>query len=498
MDFFEVMLQETLSGGGGGDEPTGTVDIVQNGVTNVKSYASANVQVPNSYGVEDEGKVVSSGVLKTQTSKNINANGTVDTTENNSVVVAVPNTYAASDEGKVVDNGALVAQGSLTITENDTYDTTLISELIANISGGGSSVNILTGTDAPTSSVGSDGAIYLQYAKADIYEDSGLGWYAKKEYVVKDTTTKLWNSWVKSNTVPSIAVRYHYDTWYGAIQISTDADGVKHTSNTGSPAGSAVVDGTTWYISTDTSWSRSEGTTEVPSHNDTVRANGSYIQEVVERILSEADAHVGTVPQSEYLITNTYLKVNGAWQNLINSDIDDVDTGGMSDTDFEIDFTKIQKTNHNVIFDSDGAEFSTTNGFFSIQDLIDFYYDTNNGITIELDIASMQLPSSSSHQRFVMGSDTEGFIFRSTGVWAFYSGSWQNGTFEGADDGSFFDNCTLKMYRDTSLKWHFYKDGVLFFEPSRTLGLNTARIGSSSESIQNAVITKLRVYKGYH
>lgn len=263
MDFFEVMLQETLSGGGGGDEPTGTVDIVQNGVTNVKSYASANVQVPNSYGVEDEGKVVS--------------------------------------------NGVLVAQGSLTITENDTYDTTLKNEVVVSVSGGGG-----------------------------------------------------------------------------------------------------------------------------------------------------------------------------------------------SDADFEIDFTKIQKTNHDVTFDSDGAKFNTTTGFFSIQDLVDFYYDTNNGITIELDIASMQLPSSSSHQRFVMGDDSDGLIFRSTGVWAFYSSTWQDGTFEGANDGSFFDNCTLKIYRDTSLKWHFYKDGVLFFEPSKTLGLNTARIGSSSQSIQNAVITKLRVYKGQH
>ena len=77
-------------------EPTGTINITQNGVTDVKDYASADVNVPNS--------------------------------------------YSASDEGKVVSSGALVAQGSQTITQNGTYDTTLISQLIANIEGGGGSV----------------------------------------------------------------------------------------------------------------------------------------------------------------------------------------------------------------------------------------------------------------------------------------------------------------------------------------------------------------------
>ena len=89
-------------------EPTGTKAISSNGVHDVKDYATANVDVPNS--------------------------------------------YAAGDEGKVVSSGALVSQGSQTITENGTYDTTLISELIANISGGAGSTNILSGTDAPTSS----------------------------------------------------------------------------------------------------------------------------------------------------------------------------------------------------------------------------------------------------------------------------------------------------------------------------------------------------------
>lgn len=74
-----------------GTTPSGTIDITQNGTADVTNYASANVNVPNSYAAGDEGKVVSNGALVAQTARSseITANGTYDTTLNDEVTVNV-------------------------------------------------------------------------------------------------------------------------------------------------------------------------------------------------------------------------------------------------------------------------------------------------------------------------------------------------------------------------------------------------------------------------
>lgn len=53
----------------------------------------------------------------------------------NEINVNVPNTYTSEDEGKVVNNGALVAQTAMPteITTNDTYDTTLYNSIVVNV-----------------------------------------------------------------------------------------------------------------------------------------------------------------------------------------------------------------------------------------------------------------------------------------------------------------------------------------------------------------------------
>lgn len=100
-----------------GVTPTGTINITQNGQTDVTQYATADVNVPNS--------------------------------------------YAAGDEGKVVQSGALVAQTSETVTQNGTYDTTTKDEVVVNVSSGGIS-GVYKSPGAPASNLGSDGDIYIR------------------------------------------------------------------------------------------------------------------------------------------------------------------------------------------------------------------------------------------------------------------------------------------------------------------------------------------------
>lgn len=161
-------LNDVIDNGGGETVVLINKNITQNGTYNAvtdddaNGYREVTVNVPNTYSVSDEGKVVNNGALVSQTSQNISANGTYNTTTNNEVVVSVSNTYTAGDEGKVVDNGALVAQTSRTVTTNGTYDTTENNEVVVNVSGGGGG-GTLSGETAPTSAMGSNGDFYIQY-----------------------------------------------------------------------------------------------------------------------------------------------------------------------------------------------------------------------------------------------------------------------------------------------------------------------------------------------
>ena len=116
------------------------------------SYKGSNIATMNASGTKTlltEGKYLEDDVEVTYTrpaapsgTKNISITANGQTTEDVAayasaqITANVPNTYSAADEGKVVSSGALVSQSSATSTTNDTYDTTLVNSVTVNVSGG--------------------------------------------------------------------------------------------------------------------------------------------------------------------------------------------------------------------------------------------------------------------------------------------------------------------------------------------------------------------------
>lgn len=139
--YYPADASKTVASGSAGT-PTATKGSVSNhtvnvtpSVTNTTGYITGGTKTGTAVSV-------SASELDSGT-KSITANGNgQDVIGYAAVDVAVPNSYSASDEGKVVSSGALVSQTSDTVTANDTYDTTLINSLTVNVSGGGGGTQI--------------------------------------------------------------------------------------------------------------------------------------------------------------------------------------------------------------------------------------------------------------------------------------------------------------------------------------------------------------------
>ena len=185
--------------------------------------------------------------------------------------------------------------------------------------GGGGAKNILSGTSNPTSADGSDGDIYLQTIERY--------WMCDTEYYV-DSTNQLICShsadFYKTSNDPAICAHMYDGAYYGPLIVSDVEDGVKYTMNTGSPF-TAVIDGKTWYVGTTNYWNTSSDNPSVPTLYNTGLGplTQSTAQDWVEALFEAANFS----NSSTLLVINTYCKVNGVWQNLIGTDINDINTG---------------------------------------------------------------------------------------------------------------------------------------------------------------------------
>lgn len=226
----------------------------------------------------------------------------------------------------------------------------------------------------------------------------------------------------------------------------------------------------------------------VAQSSQTVTQNGTYDTTLKDEVIVD-------IPTGGSLISKTITQ-NGTYV------ASDDNANGYSDVIVNvqdsigsafalIDLTKNVFSFGNVTYGASGATFDTVTSY------IPLCMPRKNDFTIEIDVDMMQL-TSGQHRKFIMPTTDGGFIYRSSGVWAFYYGRWEESNIT---DGSFFDNSVIDVYIDSNNKWHIYKNGSLVYEPQNPFGLsgyyNNLMVGSyDGNSINNATISAIKVYVG--
>ena len=228
----------------------------------------------------------------------------------------------------------------------------------------------------------------------------------------------------------------------------------------------------------------------------TVNVPNSYAAGDEGKVVSNGVLVAQTARASEITANGTYDTTNN------NSVTVNVSGGGGGGLDLNYDFTQsmtdtirnVPIISSNVTQTANGAVYDTASG--SYMQLPRRY--CANTYTYEVDVGTIEIRSNY-HNRVITWNDSRGLIYRSTGKWAFYTGTWQE---TDITDPTYLNGCTLKVYIDESGYWHIYRNGALWFEPTSACSINDygsstvlIRIGSSGNSMgQGTTITGLRVY----
>lgn len=202
-----------------------------------------------------------------------------------------------------------------------------------NIGGGGSSeiANILKGTSDPVSSIGDNGQLYLKYGSDTRYTyDETLGGYVLNDYFYSEVNQPIGTVggrvYSKNSNGAAIAVIWKNSSYSGPLLISTVESNITYSYNTSGSLGSATIDGVTWYLSTTNYWSNPVNDSVAPIiEADYYPTASSHLQEAIEDILEASDFKTSL---STTVVIDSFAKVNNAWQDLIGTDIDDIDYTG--------------------------------------------------------------------------------------------------------------------------------------------------------------------------
>lgn len=240
-----------------------------------------------------------------------------------------------------------------------------------------------------------------------------------------------------------------------------------------------------------------------------ITANGTYTPETGVDGFDEVTVNVpGPILQSKTVTANGTYTPDAGYDGLSSVEVAIPKSYAPADNLIEKwDFTQstaglirgLEPTLHGATRSSAGITFSGTadaaTDYVAFEDIIKPF----PGITIEIDIAQMFL-TNQWHECFI---STANITTRNAGLYNGWSSSasqkrWMiqntDGIWPSSQINESFAGHTMKVRIDTSLKWHIYRDDVLFWEPDYVVPLNYLRIGSSNLSLAGAVVTGVRIY----
>ena len=373
---------------GGASAPNlGTKTITQNGTysaasDNLDGYSEVTANVPNTYAAADEGKVVNNGALVAQTSRSITTNGTYDTTLNDEVAVDVQPTLQAKT------GIAITANGSSTYTPDAGYDgLSEVSGLVA-VSGGGGATILNGGSDptaaigddgdiylkytAAEVPEGYTQVAYLQSSGSQ-YINTGIvpndvtaidivfellatpaqwsclfgsqGNYSSGANTLGATWTNSrfnfrWGSGsnqIGASSATALNTRYHY---YGTDEVKFDVDDALQGSTSKGATNSDLNlylfcnnirgQGARQYVQAKIYSCTIYGANNTVLRHFVPALNGSNVAGMWETVTETFFTNSGSGTFSTGAafeggdITAAFAKVNGAWQALIGTNIDDI------------------------------------------------------------------------------------------------------------------------------------------------------------------------------
>lgn len=170
----------------------------------------------------------------------------------------------------------------------------------------------------------------------------------------------------------------------------------------------------------------------------------------------------------------------------------EIDSWDFTDENPLVSKNGLTATQYNVEFQSDGAHFYQDGSRIVLPSSLLSALNSYLLVDIAVEVKSMQLQSGRNRRFIILNSTTNGLVYKESGVWTFYNGYWNDSVVQLAE----YSDASFNLRRVIN-SWMPYINGDPILSNPVTQSINTIMLGSSDQSINNAIISSIALY-GYN